>query len=228
MQKRVDMDRLQELEITMTTRGRIVIAANTSQPNDVFQFSGPTPLAAVGWLFRRPPREAHMLAFSAAGTAALVGLPSCRLWLLASHSSPQPNSVLVRHRRLWSALEARGLRIPDGERTDEFSNPSENGLRWSGAIRLFDRAQLPLVAALVEAEPAALLIAIQSVLEHEVVGIVRAGWSYLAGNPPPEIMTWLGGREALVFWPVGAFDDPESGVVALGPMRLTEALVHAD
>ena len=208
----------------MTTRDRIVIAPDTSQPNEVFWFNGPTPVSAVGWLFRQPPRQAHVLAFSAAGNAASAHLPWCHLWLLASHSSPQANSVIARHRRLWNSLQSRGLEIPRGDRTDEFSNLSNDGLRWSGAVRLHSIAQLPLVSELIEAEPACMLIAIRATLEEELVSIVRAGWSYSAGIPPPEIMTWLGGRDALVFWPVGAFDDPESGVVALGPRQLIEAI----
>lgn len=214
------------LATTLTTRGRTVVALDASQPNDAFNLRSQLgqPFAAVGWLFREPPREGHRLGFRALGISTRLVLPKHRLWLLAAHSAPQPNTATSRHRRIWGSLLARGINLPGGARTQEFVSASEGGLRWAGGLALREAADLDAALDLIHAEPATLVVALDAALEREVEAVLKKGWSSSPGLPPSEILEWMVGREAVIFFPVGAFDDPESGVVGLGPRRLIEQL----
>jgi hypothetical protein len=205
-----------------------MIAADVFVDNDVFllhraRYAVPSSLGAVGWLFEERPRVAHQQAFVAAASAVTRVFPNHVLWLLAAHTALQPDTPIARHRKLWSSLRARHLVIPTGTRSPEFVVSAQGGARWFGAVQVSDR-EVSLAVDIIESERASMLVAVGEVGGAPLEDVLRQGWAYSSEGPPPEIVEWLTGREGLAFWPVGDFDDRESGVVAFGPPSLVVRL----
>lgn len=173
-------------------------------------------LSGTAWLFQTSPPEAHFLGYVAAATAVAEVIPRLRPWLLAAHTAVQARSAVVRHRRIWNSLAMRGLAVPSGDRTNEFEVPFDGGVRWFGGTSLTGAPDLKLAAAIIEAEPASVMVAIDHSAEEQLTTLLRGGWSHSQARPPGDVVEWLDSHAGLLLFPLGAFDDREAGVAALG------------
>ena len=214
----------------MTISGRVVVAKDVFADNEVFRLSRavypkPATLSGIAWLRREPPTVAHLNALTMAVVAVQQAFPAYSLLLLGAHTARQPTSLITRHRRLWKSLEARGVRIPRGARTEEVALTDEGGTRWFGVISIANQGLAEAVEAL-EAERASLVVAVPVDCDPTVDHILSSGWASPMQGPPPEIIDWIGSNDGVVFWAVGAFDDVESGVVAFGAPEIVERLAN--
>jgi hypothetical protein len=181
-------------------------------------------LAGLAWIFPLPPRAGHLQGSVAACTAVTRAVPGSRLWLLAGHTAVQPNSVVVRRRRLWMSLSTRGLSVPSQARTEEFEVVAGSGRRWFGGALLVGAGDLRLACAVIEDEQASAIVAIPQSAETHLTDLLGAGWSKERMQPAREIVAALDRWDGLLFFPVGEFDDRESGVVVVGRPDLVQAI----
>ena len=202
----------------MTIDARVVVAWDVFVENDVFllsraQYPTTSSFGGVAWLLKVPPSSAHLMGLATAVAAVKRALPIYRLSLSGAHTAVQPDSAIARRRRLWKSLEARRISIPRGARTEERSTAERGGIKWFGAITI-DAEDVTQAMAVIDAEPASLLVAVPESAIDEIKDLVALGWASSRQGPPSEILDWLSRHGGIAFWPVGAFDDPESGVVA--------------
>lgn len=162
-----------------------------------------------------------------ATAAVRRALPAHRLVLLCAHTATQPDSAVTRARRLWKSLEARGVRIPRGARREERFTAVDGGLRWRGAI-LLDVDDVAQAMAVVHEEPGSLVLAAPVSVTDRIDELVGGGWTASHRGPPREVVDWRCAEDGIAMFPVGAFDDPESGVVAVASPSVVMRLVGPD
>ncbi|AZF42799.1 hypothetical protein C4J87_2641 [Pseudomonas sp. R1-43-08] len=139
-------------------------------------------------------------------------MPKYNLWLFLGNSAWQPDTRIVRHRKLWGALKARGVEITDGCRVQEVVIDSDSRLKFFGAVCLSKLSVEPAVDALLD-ERCSYIIALPE--DFDVQRILNVGWS---GELSEDLSLFgyfiqAGG---LVFKRVGEFDDSERGFVSIG------------
>ncbi|MEZ4313926.1 MAG: hypothetical protein R3F14_38380 [Polyangiaceae bacterium] len=211
----------------MTTNPRVLHAASVFVENELLQLGAEhrpngREVAAIGWLFRERPAEAHQKATSLAVSAVLGVERSMQAWLVAMHAAVQPNTEFVRRQKLWLSLSRGGLHVPGGRRTTEYEILANAGARWCGGLALEDEAEAIAEAArIVDAEAGSSIVMIERASESGLSSLLQHGWSIAPFGPPVETLAWVMGVNGLIFWPLGAFDDAESGGALLGaPDRL--------
>ncbi len=212
----------------MTTRTRVIVARDLFVSNDVLRLSrGRYPripnLGGIAWIRREPAIHAHGMAMSTAVGTLKRALPNYGLWLLCAHTAVQPDSTVARHRRLWKSLEARGVGIPRGLRTREMATGDSRGTKWRGAVAI-DAGDIAQAMGVVHAEAASLIVSAPETLAGQIDDLVARGWTSPSPGPPPEVLEWISSNDAIALWPVGGFDDVESGVVAVSSMGIVELL----
>lgn len=181
-------------------------------------------LAGALWLIRgQPPAQAHRLALDYVARRAVNHLAGHVLWLLACDSLAQPDSRIVRHRKLWGALKSQGLTVPDGRVLPEHVVGTPDGVRHFGAMQLGLRSFDPAVAVL-HAEPASHIVAMRENDEPVVERLSANGWGRPPFGPSPDVISAVCSAEGVVLWPVGAFDDREAGAVAIDPKGIIDSL----
>jgi hypothetical protein len=77
---------------------------------------------------------------------------------------------------------------------------------------------------IIEVERASYLVAVPLNARGSVEQLVSTGWAPPRQGPSSEILEWLEPLEGVAFWPVGAFDDVESGIVAFCSPRIVALL----
>jgi hypothetical protein len=212
----------------MTTETRIITTDDVFTENEVYllskhQHPNVSSLGGVGWLRREPPRNAHLTAMHLAALALGRARPDYRLLLLGSHTAAQPSTAATRHRRFWNSLKFRGFKIPSQILIDDFAGQDSDPVRWRGAALIRDD-ELDCAVTIIEEEPASSLIAGPDSLIRRIDEIIKNGWAWLRRGPPAEVLEWAWALEGVVFFPVGGFDDPESGVVSFSSAQLTHQL----
>lgn len=182
-------------------------------------------LAALAWLATGArPRDARLHALAHAVSCVTERLAGYGLWLLACHTAWQPASRLARHRRLWSALKARGLDLPLGRDTAEGFVEGPSGLRFFGALQLL-AARIEPVAAILEAEPASHLVALRRDGDTIAASLAARGWGRAVAGPDAAVLTAVCSAEGVVLWPLGSFDDREAGCVALAKPEIIDRMM---
>jgi hypothetical protein len=183
------------------------------------------PLAATAWLVPgEPPSAAHRIAIAHVAGLILKRLGGYVVWLLACNSTVQPDSRVVRHRKLWGALKAQGLALPFGRELPERVIEAPEGLRYFAAIQLglgsYDSA-----VTVLHAEPASHLIALREEHRHVAELLTVAGWNRPSFGPSADILSAVCEVGGVVLWPVGAFDDRDGGAAALAKKEVVAKLL---
>ncbi|MGE0331392.1 MAG: hypothetical protein AB7P37_11925 [Ramlibacter sp.] len=148
-------------------------------------------------------------------------LPSTEIWLLVGTRAWQPGARVVRHYKLWDALQQRGIKIPNGSQlTEEVVVESKSGIKFFGAAKLLEFAAGD-VAQVLLAEHCTYLIAVPA--DFSIHAVLRVVWS---GDLQidSELIGLVAEADGLLLKKLGEFDDPERGVVAIGRPRVVNAL----
>ncbi len=212
---------------TLTTDVKIRLAPDASVDNEVFRVDdeGRTPaarLAVVTWTFEGSAvRSAHMMAAECALGTISDRFPECSTYLLAAHSTLQPDTLMVR-RRLWKALSARGIPA-GGDDLGEAVLPYEGGVRCFGLRRLKEGELAPSLAIL-EQEAASMLVAIRSEHVDVLKQVVAGGWPVPHRHPGVELLSTIVRAGGIVLWPLGRFDDREAGFIAFSEPNTARVL----
>ncbi|HOE31211.1 MAG TPA: hypothetical protein PKX48_14810 [Planctomycetota bacterium] len=196
-------------------------------PNDVIclkprRRASRTQIAAAVWVLAgERPVVAHLHAFRAATSTIVQRLPGYSFWLLAAHTAWQPDSRVYRYRNrtIWGSLKASGLAIPPGRVIEEGLVEGENGLRFFGALQ-FEIDYIESVAAILEAESASQLVALQQTNMEAIAALVRSGWDRAPFGPPAVVLDTVCDADGVCLYQVGEFDDYEAGCAAFGKIEV--------
>ena len=114
--------------------------------------------------------------------------------------------------------------MPFGREAGEGFIERPGGVRFFGALQL-GLGSLAPVAAILEAERASHLVALKEKDEAVAKSLVRRGWDRPSMAPNADVVAAVCRADGVVFWPLGAFDDRESGCVALAKPDVIDQLV---
>lgn len=214
------------LEIIMTIDIQVVSTPDISIANDVIN--------------PRWTEDDFKLVFSAtnflvadASNASLAGVLSfiCRLidkrlpeydvWLLLGNSAWQPDTRIVRYRKLWGALKFRGDEISGGSGSQESVVEAYGKLKFFGALRFSELSIASLIDVIVE-EPCLYIAATPKAFEFKC--ILDVGWS---GSVAEDfsLCCQVCEENGLLFKQVGEFDDHEWGFISIGSPEIMEKLL---
>ncbi|MCY3002492.1 MAG: hypothetical protein NTV21_11880 [Planctomycetota bacterium] len=212
----------------MTARADVKVARDLFAENEVFLLGrfrsrGAHSVGGVAWLYGLAPRLAHARALGDAMARLASVMPGYRRVLLLGDASPRRDERVVRHQRLWKELERVGPRIPQGERSEEHCVSNDEGVRWFGAVQ-FELAEVDVVADWLERGIEALVVCLPEPALRSMEPLLARGWSSDRSAPPQAVLDALLRLDGVLFWPVGAFDDRESGGVLLGSPELVDLL----
>lgn len=206
----------------MTTEMQLLRAQDLFVDNEVYclrwDIGKPADLAIAGaaWIMSgQPVSRAHQLTMQQATSLVLSKLPGYALFLLAGHKVSEPNSRITRYRnrKLWGALTARHLELPRGQDFGEYPVGDNDSQHYFGAIQL-EAGTLDAALAIMQAESLSHLVAISMERGAIVADLIRHGWKESPIGPSRDVLKAVCSSEGVLFWPVGAFDDPEAGAVA--------------
>ncbi len=214
----------------MTTEPTSYSTNNVFIENDVLclrqtPFLDQLSLGATAWIPKgETPPMGHERGLEKAAISVLSTLPDHSLWLLAGHTSWQPDSRMTRYRKLWSSLRMRGLEMPQVMDARESLIEAEEGVRFFGAVQV-EVDSLKWVLPILEAEPVSHLVVLGPEPMEVIDGLLRSGWDRPAFGPSEKILKAVCSSKGGVFWLVGAFDDPESGAVVLALPEIIKGIV---
>lgn len=213
--------------ITMTTDIRVVSAPDLSVANEVINLSCvPLPedevLAGVYWFsVGCSACEALQSVLRFVYGLIVKKMPGYRVWLLVGNSAWQPDTRIVRHRKLWGALTARGINISHSCNAQEVMREEDGALKFFGSVQLSELSTESVVNVLLE-ENCSYIVALPGTIEPD--NFVDIGWSGdLSGDfKIIETLIKCGG---LLFKRSGEFDDKEKGIVGVGQPALVNLFV---
>ena len=219
----------------MTTDLQLTRANDLFVENEVFNLGWlrdvPTPRPVLGgaaWILgHTSPAVAHFIAISAATARVMSNLDGHALFLLAGIKVDRPDSAVTRYRnlKLWGVLQAAGFLLPEGNDLGEYPVTIKGDPHYFGALQLRP-GPLEATSRILDKISLAVLVALHPQQSALVNHLIQSGWQPpREGGPSWSILEAVCGSDGVVFWPVGAFDDPESGVVALAKPSLIERIL---
>lgn len=213
--------------ITMTTNVRVVVAPDLFLDNEIINLRCARglerqALAGVSWSVKGGVACEGLLSV----LTFVYGLVKRRLldhrvWLLVGNSAWQPDTRVVRYRKLWKSLAARGIEISNACEKQELMYELDGKLKFFGAIQLSGLYVRTVVDVFLQER-----CSYMSVLPGStgIEGVLGAGWS---GDIAADFnfITSLIERGGLLVKRFGEFDDEEIGVMAIGRPELVKLLV---
>jgi len=154
---------------------------------------------------------------------AVIGrkIPDYSLWLFIGNSAWQPDTRIVRYRKLWGALAARGINVSHIFSKQEVMCESNGKLKFFGAVQLSELSVQSVVQLLLE-ERCAYLAALPSSIGPE--DILNLGWSGELVEDS-KVIECLVKRNGLLIKRTGEFDDEERGAIIIGIPELVRSLI---
>lgn len=215
-----------KLEITMTIDIQVVSTPDIAITNDVIN-----PRWA-GEDFTSVLSGARFLV-SDASNISLTGmlsfiyslidkkLPRYDIWLLLGNSAWQPDTRIVRYRKLWGALRFRGGEILGGSDSQESVVEACEKLKFFGALRLSELSIATVIDVIIE-ERCSYIVATPK--SFDVKRILDVGWSGSVGEDF-SLCSHVCEENGLLFKQVGGFDDREWGFISIGLSEVTNKLL---
>jgi hypothetical protein len=143
------------------------------------------------------------------------------VWLFIGNSAWQPDTRIVRYRKLWGALAARGMEISNTFDKQEVMCESDGKLKFFGVAQLSELS-IRSAAKVIFEERCTYLVALPSSTgPGDFLGI---GWS---GDlvEDSKFINGLAEYDGLLIKRFGEFDDEERGLVAIGRPELVKLLI---
>lgn len=215
-----------KLEITMTIDIQVGRTPDISITNDVIN-----PHWA-GDYFRSELSAASFLAADASSTS-LAGvlsfiyslidkkLPEYDVWLLLGNSAWQPDTRIVRYRKLWGALKFRGSEISGGSDSQESIVEAHEKLKFFGALRLSEQSIANVIDVIIN-ERCSYIAATPRAFAFK--RILDVGWSGRVAEDF-SLCCHICEENGLLFKQVGEFDDHEWGFISIGLPEIMEKLL---
>lgn len=153
-------------------------------------------------------------------------LPDFEAWLLVGHTAWQPDTQIVRYKKIWSYLRGRNPDIPDGLTLEEFPVESEQGIKYFSAVRCEEFDPKQALGLLREEMACTLVFANNSEALGVVIPLLKRGWSKQGVIPSPELLDFACSSNVVVGSLIGAFDDREAGFALIGRFDLMEGMLR--
>jgi hypothetical protein len=215
-----------KLEIIMTIDIQVVSTPDISVANDVInprwtEEGFRSALSAASFLVA--DTSSTSLASVLSFIYSLIGkkLPGYDAWLFLGNSAWQPDTRVVRYRKLWGALKFRGCVIPNGSDSQESVVEAYGKLKFFGALRLSELSSTTVIGVLMD-ERCSYIAATPKTFE--VKRILDVGWS---GRVTEDfcLFSHMCEENGLLFKQVGEFDDRERGFISIGSQELMKKLL---
>jgi hypothetical protein len=139
-------------------------------------------------------------------------LSGYRFWLLLGHSAWQPDTKMVRYRKLFNSLAANGINFEGIEQRKEAIVERDRKIKFFGAVQL-DASVLSLVPETMPIRSSTYIVLIPEGKETSFP--LADGWTGQR-NADGSLIEIIAERKGIVFQRTGFFDDPEAGLVAVG------------
>lgn len=204
-------------EIIMITSVRIVRVPDVFADNEVINIHGAAldcdiDISAKSWLLESPSVESMLKLFRDIYISVGAEFSGWRGWLVVRNSAWQPNTKVVRHRKLWAALKFRGFDVVGGCDFQENSVESVSGVKFSGAVRISDASIESVIKILLNERCSYIVFLPEDVVAEN---IIDAEWS---GDISQDIklIYSVSVVKGMLLDLVGEFDDFEKGFSIFG------------
>lgn len=214
--------------IILTTDIRVVSTMDVTKENETYNIKetllpASSTIAAISWLlFSRNHLEARILVLRVIFSLIIEKLPALRLWCVAGDSAWQSDSRIMRQKKIFKRLKARGVEINHASGFTEEVLEIDGKLKFFGAAQLSELSVESAVKVMAE-ESCSYILALPE--ECKIEAIISKGW-----DARESIDSSLLGRvvenNGLVLKIIGTFDDPELGYVGLGAPCLVKKLAQ--
>ncbi|RYF30165.1 MAG: hypothetical protein EOO23_05740 [Comamonadaceae bacterium] len=145
--------------------------------------------------------------------------PDC--WVIAGHHAPQPDSRIVRHKKLWASL---GLSIAASDnQAFEWPVRFKDGLRFFGAV---SKALVSdeLLLALLEKSPMAWLVVGSKDVSTAIKQSLSAGWVESRSVIPDSLLMFAQDSEVFLIRDFGPTDDLAQGAIVVSRKKFLDQL----
>lgn len=204
----------------MTIKREIRIASDLNKDNDILVFRRDSlrcTLSAVAMVsnFESIP-SSQTVALEFIDATVKENLPAFESWLLVGHASWQPNTRIVRHKKLSSYINYPKLCGTGGKRIGEHILESDRGIKFFDAIQCEQFAGAKVVALQRDARACILIYVKSDEALSLVESFLKVGWE--RDNPfvPSTLLNATDSSNLLICCPLGEFDDFESGYAIVG------------
>jgi len=211
---------------TLTIDIEVTSTNDVSKKNDVYNIRNSDLLkdeiiAASSWIsFSTCRNEARSKILRLIFKQAMNKTPKYNFWCFIGNSTWQDDTRIVRHRKLWKALHARGIDISHCMDSHEEVIEGDGKLRFFGA-KLFSELSIKSVISAIEEERCSYLVFLPESISLEPA--LLKGWNVYNGFDE-DLLKFTLDNEGVIFKAVGEYDDPDSGFVGLGSPRLISIL----
>lgn len=218
---------MMRLIIILTTDLKIAITKDVSEDNEVFNItSNQLPenhiIAGVSWILSsRCLNEARTSVLKLIYSDIFQKLDGYALWYFVGNSAWQPDTKIVRYRKLWGGLKARGVDILHACNSHEQILERKGRLKFFGAKRISELSIESVIKSIAE-EHCSYLVALPE--NSDVKLALHNGWC-LDNVFDKKLMQYVLDNNGVLLKIVGEFDDVESGFVGLGDMELLEQII---
>jgi hypothetical protein len=205
---------------------RTVSTMDVSKENETYNISENllppnSTVSAIRWLSSsRNHFEARILVLRAIFSLILEKLPDLRLWCIVGDSAWQTDTRIIRHKKLFKRLKARGVEITHANSFIEEIVERDGKLKFFGAAQLSELSIESIVSLMAE-ESCSYLLAVPE--EFGIQAITTRGWD-ACGTIDSSLLCSVVENNGLILKMIGTFDDPETGFVGLGMPDLVRKL----
>lgn len=210
----------------MTIEIRIVTTPDVSVANEVVNLSYAQghkggALSATSFLYAGPSGRYLVDVLSFIFNLVSKKAPENDIWIFVGNSSRQPDTRIVRYRKLWGALKSRGLEILGGSNAKEITVDVDGGVKFFAALLLSEQSIESVVKVLLGERCSYILVLPKDV---DAQAALEKGWS---GDMSEDLSFYyyICGIRGLVFKRIGEFDDCEWGFLAIGSPDSMRALL---
>lgn len=215
------------LEIIMITDVKVLFVGDVFVDNELIDFwrlgnSYGQGLSAAGFSCRNSINVLNVVLEYVLERFDKV-LPDYKFWFLVGNSAWQPDTRIIRYRRLWGGLKSQGIEIKGGSHLQEHVVEGAQGLKFFGAVCISE-ASISGVVSAISVERCSYLVMLPN--GFDVGEVLSTGWS---GNMREDFdfINCVCSKNGIVIGKFGDFDDEEKGLVAIGfPILIKQLLGH--
>ncbi|WP_339533390.1 hypothetical protein [Pseudomonas mucidolens] len=201
----------------MITEIKVTRTKNAFQSNDVINLGSiikpdKCSLSAISWTTTELSWRTQLSILEDLYTRFNSAIPEQNIWLLIGSYSWQPDSRIIRHRRLWGCLKARGMEVLHGKNYQDVLTEGREGVKFFGAVTLSEPSLMSTLFAILS-ERCSYIVGLPK--DCDVSFFLNSGWK---GKITDDInlICGISNLKGFVLKPIGEFDDPERGFLYLG------------
>lgn len=215
------------LVITMTIDIKTASCDDVSIENDVINlggegFSKNHDLAGANWIASASsPEEALSSVLQFVREAVFRSLPNYDLWALIGNSAWQPDTRVIRYKKLWRMLMEQGFDFSTLQPLPEILVERDGKLKFFGVFQ-FQNVSICSVAKMLLSEYCTYMVAIPSGLK--IQDFLQTDW-LMNVEDHGYFLSAVGNAGGVPIKVIGEFDDREHGLVAIGEVGLIRSLV---